>query len=113
MSTIEASTQIFREIHQDNEGLLSWLDGRNQLYIITDPKGKEHVFVDNDIPRDSDITPMIVENTVGFALFDDNGEYVASFRSLDKAIEAQQGARLVITTDVDVEADEIITDGDS
>jgi len=108
MSSIEASTQIYREIHQDRADLLEWLDLRNQLYVVTDNKGKEHVFVDNDLPRDSDITPLIVENTVGFALFDDTGTYVASYRSLDKALDAQQGARIVVATDVDVEADEIL-----
>lgn len=111
MNAIEAQTQVYREIGQDNPDLIGWLDLRNQLFNVTDPNGKERVFVDNDVPRDSDITPLIVENTVGFALFDNDGNYVGSYRELAGALSAQDSARIVVTTEVDgVEPDEVITD---
>lgn len=101
------STQIYREIGNASEDLLTWLEAREQLFPIQDPKGKEHLFIDNDQPRDRDITPMIVEATTGFALFADNDDgetqWVGTYRALDKAIEAQQSARVVVTTEVDMD----------
>ena len=103
--------QIYRELSPNTpEHILNWLEVRQQIWPITDPKGVEHLFIDNDKPRDADITPSLVSNTVGFALFDGEGEYIGSYRSLDRAITAQKGAKIVVTADVeDAEPDEIIT----
>lgn len=99
------STQIYREVGNADDALLKWLEDREQLFPIQDPKGNEHLFIDNDQPRDRDITPMIITATTSFALFadNDNGEnqWVGSYRSLDKAIAAQQNAKVVVTTEVD------------
>jgi hypothetical protein len=102
----DASTQVYREISQNNPDLINWLDLRNQIWNIPDPDGNDHVFVDNSIPRDRSITPLIVEETVGFALFDGNGEYVASFKTLVEAERAKATARIVINTDVSLDDDE-------
>lgn len=112
MNTVNVSTQVYRELDPNASDLLTWLDRRQQLFNVVDPKGNEHLFIDNDLPRDADITPMIVENTVGFALFTDNGEYIGSYRDLGKAITAQEQAKIVVTADVeDTEPDEDIMDG--
>ena len=108
MSKVSVTTQIYREINPNSEGLLRWLDERQQLHNVEDPKGNEHLFVDNDLPRDADITPMIMENTVGFALFTDDGDYIGSFRSLDRAIDAQNSASITISADVDADLDDNI-----
>jgi len=98
--------QIYRELGEAPVHTLEWLEKRGQLFNVIDPKGKEHVFVDNDLPRDSEITEALVGNTVGFALFTEDGEYVGSYRALDRAIAAQKGARLVVTADVEADPDE-------
>lgn len=102
-----SGTQIYREIGNASNSLLQWLDKRDQLYPITDPQGKEHLFIDNDQPRDADINEEIVSVTTGFALFTEQGEYIGSYRSLDRAIRAQESAKVVVSTEVeDVEPDE-------
>ena len=103
--------EIYREIADPSSRLLAWLENRNQLWVISDPKGNEHLFIDNDTPRDPDITIEIVTRTVGFALFTEDGDYIGSYRSLDRAITAQQGAKLVVQADVEgVEPDEDVFD---
>jgi hypothetical protein len=108
MNNVSVSTQVYREIDPTADNLLQWLDQRQQLFNVTDPKGNEHLFVDNDTPRDADITPLIVQHTVGFALFTDDGEYIGSYRDLARAISAQESAQVVVTADVDAEPDEDI-----
>lgn len=111
MTEIAATTEIYREINDDNLKLLEWLDRRNQLDKITRDNGDVHYFVSNEVPRDTEITPQILEVTVGFALFTDDGEYVGSYKKLAGAIDAQAGARIVVRAEVDgVEPDEVITD---
>lgn len=108
MSSVTVTTQVYRELDPNQDDLLRWLDERQQLFNVVDPKGNEHLFIDNDLPRDADITPMIVEHTVGFALFTDDGDYIGSYRSLDKAIRAQESATVSIVADVDADPDEDI-----
>lgn len=112
MSSING-VQIFRELgDRVPQGTIEWLDKRGQLFNVIDPKKNEHLFVDNDLPRDVEITQAIVAGTIGFALFDDEGEYIGSYRSLDRAIAAQSGAKLVVKADVDdVEPDEDVFAG--
>lgn len=99
--------QIYRELSQNiPASIVEWLDKRGQLYPTEDPRGNEHLFIDNDLPRDADITIAIVANTSGFALFTEDGEYVGAYRSLDRAIAAQNGAKLVVTADVEADPDE-------
>jgi hypothetical protein len=79
---------------------------------MEDAKGVEHYFIDNDLPRDSDITEEIVANTKGFALFTEEGKYIGSYRSLDRAVAAQAGAKIVVQADVDADPDEDLTSDD-
>ena len=105
--------QIYRELGDAPQHTLDWLDARNQAYVVTDPKGKDHLFVDNDLPRDADVTMSLVANTIGFALFTKDGDYIGSYRSLDRAIAAQAGAKLVVQADVEgAEPDEDMLGGD-
>jgi hypothetical protein len=94
--TVVNGVQIYREVANLAPYPLKWLEARDQLYEITDPKGVPHLFLDNDTPRDIDVTPGIIDATVGFALFDAEGEYIGSYRSLDRAIAAQEGAKIVV-----------------
>ena len=100
MTTIN-KIDIFREVGELSPLATKWLELRNQLFVIESPDGKEHIFVENDTPRDSEITLDIVKNTIGYALFDDEGEYIGSYRSLDRAIMAQLGAKIVVQADVE------------
>ena len=103
MSSING-VQIYRELGGKEASAIEWLDRRSQLFNVIDPKGPEHIFVDNDAPRDPEVTQAIIRDTVGFALFTEDGEYIGSYRSLDRAITAQNGAKLVVKADVDAEA---------
>lgn len=103
---------IYRELSPNaSESLLKWLDVRGQLFEVQDPKGRTHYFIDNDVPRESDITLEIVGGevvggaslpgcTVGFALFTVEGDYIGSYRSLDKAIKAAENVKIVVSADV-------------
>lgn len=106
MTEIKTITQIYREVGANDATLLEWLNRRDQLFEVTRDNGDVHRFVDNDIPRDSDITPLIIDNTVGFALFSEDGDYMASFETLAQAIRGQENARIVITTEVDIDSDD-------
>jgi hypothetical protein len=112
---------IYRELGNPSPDLVRWLDARNQLFEVDDPKGNSHLYIDDSIPRDADITEEIVGRlpakhgdmtfpglqgcTIGFALFrdepDENGDYfIASFNSLDKAEQAKASARIVVSADI-------------
>ena len=102
--------EIYRELNEPSPGLLAWLEARDQVWVLPGAKGEEHHFIDNDLPRDSEITDEIVANTRGFALFTEEGGYVGSYRSLDRALKAQAGAKVVVQADVEgAEPDEDIT----
>lgn len=101
-----ASVVIFREIVNPDPGLIAWLDARDQAMEVEDDKGNVHIFVEDGIPRDAEVTEMIVGReagpgklahpgcTKGFALFaeTDDGGYegpLATFSREDKARGAQ------------------------
>jgi hypothetical protein len=98
-------TVIYRELGDPPQVLINWLDERGQLYNILDDANREHLYVDNEQPRDADITPMIVENTIGFSLFTEDGRRLSDYSRLDKALRAQEGAKLVIVPEVEMEED--------
>src|SRR3990167_7345508 len=93
--------QIYRELQDPSDSLAAWLEARDQVWVLMDAKDNAHYFIDNDLPRDSDITEEIVANTRGFALFTEDGKYIGSYRSLDRAIVAQNGAKIVVQADVE------------
>jgi hypothetical protein len=100
---------VYRELSEPSESLVKWLEERDQLFVVADPKGIEHMYIDNGTPRDVDISEEIVGGleegrpfpgcTKGFALFSEDGEYIASFRDLERAEEAAKSAKLVIKTE--------------
>lgn len=96
---------VYRELGDPPAILIDWLDERQQLFNVLDDKQKEHLYVDNDQPRDADITPMILEHTIGFSLFTEDGRHTASYSRLDKALRAQAKAKLVVVPEVDLEDD--------
>lgn len=98
-------TKVYREIGDGNPDLIQWLDLRDQLWNIPDNEGQERLFIDNDVPRDGNITPVIVEQTVGFALFDNEGDLVATYPDLQTAIKAQDNAKIVVSTEVEFDGD--------
>lgn len=100
-------TVIYRELGDPDPALIAWLDARNQLFNVVDDRQKEHLYVDNDVPRDAVITPLIVESTIGFSLFTESGQRISDYSRLDKAIRAQAGASLVVKPEVELE-DEIV-----
>jgi len=103
---------VYRELGDAPDSLLDWLEKRNQLYVIVRDNGDEHVFIDNELPRDSEITNAIIANTKGFALFTEEGDYIGSYRSLDRAIAAQGSARVVVQAEVEADADDDFEDDD-
>ena len=100
MSTING-IDIFREVGELPAHAYQWLDRRNQLWVIEDRKGREHTFIENDTPRDADVTEALVANTVGFALFNTDGDYIGSYRDLERAEKARATARVVVTASVE------------
>jgi hypothetical protein len=113
-----ATLTIYRELGDPSPGLIEWLQARDQLFPVVDDKGKERYYVENDTPRPQDISEEIVGSdpsfpgttphagcTVGFALFDDDGTKVGTYRSLDRAEKAAARARVVVVSEVDVESD--------
>jgi hypothetical protein len=89
--------------------LTGWLETRDQLYVVVDPEGKEHLFVDNDIPRDPWVSEELVQHK-GFALFDSEGQYIGSYNELEKALRAAATAKTTVFTDTeaDVQPDSVI-----
>lgn len=100
--------EVYREIDPNvSASLIVWLERRDQLFPITDDKtGVEHLFIENDRPRDADITEEIVSHTVGFALFGDDGRLLGRYRSLERAINAMQNARIEVRADVDLDEED-------
>ncbi len=104
-----AGIQIYRELSDPSPSLVAWLEVREQLIVVKDPKGVEHSYIDNDTPRDSDITDEIVGGegtafpgcTLGFAIFDGDGNFVARYakHNLKKAEIARLEARTVVPDD--------------
>lgn len=103
MSTI--GIDLFREINNADERLLQWLEERGQLFPVEDDHGNERLYVENDLPRDAIITPLIVDATTGYALFTTDGEFVGKYNALDKAEAARDGAKIVVTPEVSVVED--------
>jgi hypothetical protein len=109
MSAING-TIIYRELGDPPDVLINWLDERSQLFNVLDDHDKEHLYIDNDVPRDADITPLLVQHTIGFSLFSEDGQRLSDYSRLDKAIRAQAGAKLVITPEVELESEIDIPD---
>lgn len=93
---------VFREIVDPDPGLLAWLDARDQAMEVEDQKGNTHIFIEDGIPRESEVTEMIVGRgagpgkqplagcTKGFGLFveEEDGGYegpLATFAREDTA----------------------------
>lgn len=104
--TADNGTIIYRELGDPAPVLIQWLDDRGQLYNVLDDHGNEHLYIDNDVPRDAEITPMLVDATIGFSLFyEATGKRISDYSRLDRAVRAQAGAELVVKPEVELEED--------
>jgi len=95
---------IYRELQDPEPNLTKWLEDRDQLFVVLDPKGVEHIYVDNGTPRDSWVNEMIVGGpllpyagcTKRFALFSEEGDFIAEYSRIDTAEKALKSLRTVV-----------------
>ncbi len=97
------SVHIYRELSDPSPSLIVWLDERDQLFVVQDPRGIEHNYIDNDTPRDAFINEEIVGLdgvfpgcTKGFALFSEDGDFIAEFARIDTATRAAEKVQTVV-----------------
>lgn len=110
---------IYRELAPDMpDHVRDWLEVRGQLIEIQDKKGNTHFIIENDIPRDAEVTEGIVGNrsqagcTVGFGVYDDEGNRIGMYSSVERAEAAAEKARVVtLDSDEGMEWDSIDGDG--
>lgn len=102
------AVHIYRELSDPTPSLITWLEERDQLFVVVDPKGQEHNYIDNGTPRDADITEEIVGDTPafpgctkGFALFSEEGDFIAEYSRIDTAERAALAVKPVVTTTVE------------
>ena len=93
---------IYRELSPEMpDHVREWLDVRGQLIEVEDKKGNSHFIIENDTPRDPEVTEGIVGNayqpgcTIGFGVYDDEGNRIGMYKSVDRAEAAAQQARVV------------------
>lgn len=75
----------------------------SKTYFEIDGQG---TFVDDDFPRDSGVTEEIMSHTVGWTLFDADWRVLANYARLDTAIKARDGAKVVFSTEVEIEPED-------
>lgn len=103
---------VYRELSPEMpEHVRQWLDKRSQLIEIQDKKGNTHYIIENDTPRDAEVTEAIVGPpgcTIGFGVYTDEGNRVGMYRDVKGAEEAAQKARMVsFESDIEVEWDSV------
>ena len=105
---------IYRELDPNMpQHIADWLEARGQLVWVLDKKGKEHAIVENDLPRPAEITEAIIGGgaygpglTLGFGVYDDEGNRIGMYASVDRAEEAARKAAVVtLESDTDFEWD--------
>lgn len=115
------SVIIYRELDPNMpDHVRDWLEARQQLIEILDQKGNSHFIIENDLPRDPEVTEGIVGGgpygpgcTIGFGVYTDEGERVGMYRTVERAEEAAAKARVVSAeSDEGMEWDSIEGDGE-
>lgn len=115
------ATIVYRELNPDMpDHVANWLEVRGQLIWVLDKKGVEHAIVENDLPRDPEITEAIIGGgaygpglTLGFGVYDDEGNRIGMYNSVDKAEAAAKAAQVVtLDSDEGMEWDSISGDSD-
>jgi hypothetical protein len=106
---------IYRELSPEMPSFVTeWLDARGQLIEVEDKKGNTHFIVENDVPRDPEITEAIVGPpgcTIGFGVYDDEGNRIGMYATVGRAEEAADKARVVTAeSDEGMEWDSIDAD---
>ena len=105
---------VYRELNPDMpEHIREWFDVRGQLIDVQDKKGNLHCIVENDLPRDPEITEAIIGGpiygpglTLGFGVYDDEGNRIGMYSSVERAETAAEKARIVtLESDAEVEWD--------
>jgi hypothetical protein len=105
------SVTIYRELSDPSPELVQWLEDRDQLFVVVDPKGNEHTYVDNGTPRDSWVNETICGGpqvpyagcTKAFALFSDEGVFIAEYARMDAAERAAAKVKPVVVMELDDE----------
>ncbi len=102
------AVHIYRELSDPTPSLYTWLEERDQLFVVQDPKGIEHIYIDNGTPRDAVITEEIVGIegifpgcTKSFALFSEDGDFIAEYARIDAAERAAAKVKTVVVNTVD------------
>lgn len=102
------AVHIYRELSDPSPSLITWLEDRDQLFVVADPMGREHNYIDNNTPRDAIITEEIVGVegafpgcTKCFALFSEEGDFIAEYARIDKAELAASKVKPVVVSTVD------------
>jgi hypothetical protein len=107
---------VYRELNPDMpDHIAEWLENRGQLIWVLDKKGKEHAIVENDTPRPAEITEAIVGGevygpglTIGFGVYDDEGNRIGMYASVDRAEQAAAKATVVsLESDKEFEWDSV------
>jgi hypothetical protein len=116
------SVLIYRELDAANipPHVAEWLEVRGQLVYVLDKKGNEHAIVENDLPRDPEISEAIIGGpvygpglTIGFGVYDDEGNRIGMYNSVAKAEAAAEQARVVtLDSDDDMEWDSVSGDAE-
>lgn len=116
------SVIVYRELDANRmpEHVMNWLEVRGQLIWVEDKKGNEHCIVENDLPRDPEITEAIIGGgaygpglTLGFGVYDDEGNRIGMYSSVDRAEAAAEKARVVtLDSDEGMEWDSISADAE-
>ena len=109
------SVIIYRELSPEIPvEVQEWLDARGQLLEVVDKKGKSHFIIENDVPRDIEVTEAIVGNdtqpglTIGFGVYTDEGERVGMYATVQNAEAAAEKARVVsVESDKGMEWDSV------
>lgn len=100
---MDANLFLLRQVNP-SPALAERLSELNQLFEFQDGT----TWVDDNVVRDVEYNDEIVEPTVtmGWGLFDSQYTLHAKYRSLDRALKALSGAKVVITPDIEVDPEE-------
>jgi hypothetical protein len=87
--------------------LRAFLEASGQIDEIADQSGREWSYVDDSLPREAAWTDEIVSRaTLGFAIMDEANSIQGFYTRADRAQRAMDGAKVVLSVDVEVEDDD-------
>lgn len=63
-------------------------------------------YVDNDRPRDAELTDELMKHTLGFGVAKGDGQIIGKFKKLQQAEAARANAKITFDVNVDVDGEE-------